>query len=72
MKNHHTVDLKAIAINAMRKYGFEPLFPNSVVREVASIPLKNAIACDGKYPRSAKTDPFNGYIDFEYRGTIRN
>jgi len=40
MKNHHTVDLKAIAINAMRKYGFEPLFPNSVVREVASIPLK--------------------------------
>src|SRR5512137_313206 len=41
MKNHHAVDLKAIAMNAMRKYGFEPLFPNSVVREVASIPVKS-------------------------------
>jgi VacB/RNase II family 3'-5' exoribonuclease len=40
MKNHHPVDLKAIATNAMRKYGFEPLFPNSVLREVASIPVK--------------------------------
>jgi exoribonuclease-2 len=40
MKNHHTTDLKAIAMNAMRKYGFEPLFPNSVVSEVASIPVK--------------------------------
>jgi exoribonuclease-2 len=40
MKNHHAVDLKAIAMNAMRKYGFEPLFPNAVVREVASIPVK--------------------------------
>ena len=40
MKNHHAVDLDAIAMNAMRKYGFEPLFPNSVVREVASIPVK--------------------------------
>ena len=40
MKNHHSVDLKAIAMNAMRKYGFDPLFTNSVLREVASIPLK--------------------------------
>jgi VacB/RNase II family 3'-5' exoribonuclease len=40
MKNHRTVDLKAIAGNAMMKYGFEPLFPNSVLREVAGINVK--------------------------------
>jgi VacB/RNase II family 3'-5' exoribonuclease len=40
MKNHHPVDLKAIAMNAMRKYGFEPLFPNSVLQEVAAITFK--------------------------------
>jgi exoribonuclease-2 len=40
MKKHHVVDLKAIAMNAMRKYGFEPLFPNSVLQEVASITIK--------------------------------
>jgi VacB/RNase II family 3'-5' exoribonuclease len=40
MKNHHTVDLKAIAGNAMMKYGFEPFFPNSVLREVAAINVK--------------------------------
>jgi len=40
MKNHHTVDLKAIAMNAMRKYGFDPLFPNSVLQEVAAISVK--------------------------------
>ena len=37
MKNHHTIDLKAIAGNAMRKYGFEPFFPNSVLQEIAAI-----------------------------------
>jgi len=34
MKNYRPVDLKAIAGNAMRKYGFEPQFPASVVQEV--------------------------------------
>ncbi len=40
MINHRTVDLKAIAGNAMMKYGFEPLFPNSVLREVSAINVK--------------------------------
>ena len=40
MKNHRTIDLKAIAGNAMMKYGFEPLFPNSVLREVLAINVK--------------------------------
>ena len=40
MKNHRPVDLKAIAKNAMRKYGFEPQFPDSVVREVNAITEK--------------------------------
>jgi ribonuclease R len=40
MKNHRTVDLKTIAGNAMMKYGFEPFFPNSVLREVSAINVK--------------------------------
>ena len=40
MKTHHPIDLKAIAGNAMRKYGFEPQFPDSVVREVNAITVK--------------------------------
>jgi exoribonuclease-2 len=40
MKAHHPIDLKAIAGNAMRKYGFEPRFPDSVVREVNEITVK--------------------------------
>lgn len=40
MKNHRTVDLKAIARNAMMKYGFEPFFPNPVLREVSAIQEK--------------------------------
>jgi VacB/RNase II family 3'-5' exoribonuclease len=38
MKNYHPIDLKIIAGNAMRKYGFEPRFPDSVVREVHALP----------------------------------
>ncbi|WP_440950927.1 RNB domain-containing ribonuclease [Methanosphaerula subterraneus] len=34
MNDHHDVDLKSIAWNAMGKYGFSPGFPHSVVREV--------------------------------------
>jgi VacB/RNase II family 3'-5' exoribonuclease len=37
MKNYRPVDLKAIAGNAMRKYGFEPQFPASVVQEVNAL-----------------------------------
>ena len=33
MKNHRTIDLKAIAWDAMAKYGFLPRFPEGVVRE---------------------------------------
>ncbi|HUT38525.1 MAG TPA: RNB domain-containing ribonuclease [Methanoregula sp.] len=40
MKNHRTIDLKTIAGNAMKKYGFEPFFPNSVLREVSAINVK--------------------------------
>jgi exoribonuclease-2 len=40
MKNHRSVNLKAIAGNAMMKYGFEPRFPNSVLQEVAGISVK--------------------------------
>ncbi len=39
MKNHHPIDLRIIAGNAMRKYGFEPRFPGSVVREVNALPF---------------------------------
>ncbi len=41
MKNYRPVDLKAIAGNAMKKYGFEPRFPASVVREVNAINIKS-------------------------------
>ncbi len=41
MKNHRPVDLKAIAGNAMRKYGFDPQFPPSVVNEVNSIDIQS-------------------------------
>lgn len=34
MNDHHDVDLKGIAWNAMGKYGFSPGFPHSVVKEV--------------------------------------
>ncbi|ACL16537.1 RNB domain-containing ribonuclease [Methanosphaerula palustris] len=34
MNDHHDVDLKGIAWNAMGKYGFSPEFPHSVIREV--------------------------------------
>ncbi|KQC05608.1 MAG: ribonuclease II [Methanoculleus sp. SDB] len=37
MKNDRPVDLKAIAWNAMRDYGFEPGFPRSVRAEVDAI-----------------------------------
>jgi len=40
MKNRRFVDLKVIAENAMRKYGFEPMFPDSVIREVDAIQVK--------------------------------
>jgi len=40
MKTRHPIDLKAIAGNAMRKYGFEPRFPDAVVREVNALPEK--------------------------------
>jgi VacB/RNase II family 3'-5' exoribonuclease len=41
MKTHRPIDLKAIAGNAMRKYGFEPRFPDAVVGEVNAIPEIN-------------------------------
>jgi VacB/RNase II family 3'-5' exoribonuclease len=41
MKNYRPVDLKAIAGNAMRKYGFEPDFPASVIREVNAINIQS-------------------------------
>ncbi|HOT04602.1 MAG TPA: RNB domain-containing ribonuclease, partial [Methanolinea sp.] len=34
MKDHRHIDLKAIAREAMVKYGFEPEFPKSVIKEV--------------------------------------
>ncbi len=37
MKNNRKIDLKGIATNAMRKYGFEPGFPDSVIREVKAM-----------------------------------
>jgi exoribonuclease-2 len=41
MKNYRPVDLHAIAGNAMRKYGFEPQFPASVVQEVNAINMRS-------------------------------
>ena len=37
MKNNRTIDLKDIATTAMRKYGFEPRFPDSVIEEVKAM-----------------------------------
>jgi len=37
MKNHHYVDLRAIAWHAMEKYGFDPLFPQPVMEEVIAL-----------------------------------
>ncbi len=41
MKKQKFIDLKAIAWDAMRKYGFEPGFSKAVMREVESIDEKN-------------------------------
>ncbi len=41
MKKHRLVDLKAIAGDAMRKYGFEPQFPPSVIQEVNAINIQS-------------------------------
>jgi exoribonuclease II len=37
MKNDHSINLKDIAVNAMRKYGFEPRFPDLVIEEVRAM-----------------------------------
>lgn len=37
MKKLHSEDLKDIAVTAMRKYGFEPRFPDSVIEEVRTM-----------------------------------
>ena len=37
MKNYRTIDLKSIAASAMKKYGFEPRFPDSVIEEVKTM-----------------------------------
>jgi exoribonuclease-2 len=37
MKDHRSIDLKAIAWDAMAKYGFEPRFSEGVVREVSAL-----------------------------------
>ncbi len=37
MEHIHDIDLKAIALNAMTKYGFEPRFPKPVVQEVNAL-----------------------------------
>jgi len=38
MKESRRIDLKAIAREAMERYGFEPEFPKAVIREVNEIP----------------------------------
>ena len=40
MKTSHPINLRAIAVNAMRKYGFEPQFPDTVIREVNALTEK--------------------------------
>jgi VacB/RNase II family 3'-5' exoribonuclease len=37
MKKNRAIDLKSIAVNAMRKYGFEPRFPDPVIEEVKAM-----------------------------------
>jgi VacB/RNase II family 3'-5' exoribonuclease len=37
MKKNRVIDLKSIAANAMRKYGFEPRFPDPVIEEVRAM-----------------------------------
>jgi len=37
MKKNRPIDLKSIAANAMKKYGFEPEFPDSVIEEVKAM-----------------------------------
>jgi len=39
VKHHGFIDLKAIAWQVMEKYGFEPQFPKSAIKEVEAIPL---------------------------------
>ena len=41
MKKNKFIDLKAIASDAMRKYGFEPGFSNAVMKEVESLDETN-------------------------------
>ena len=40
MKAKNPINLRAIAVNAMRKYGFEPRFPDTVIREVNALTEK--------------------------------
>ena len=48
MHDHSSIDLKAIAVHAMEKYGFEPEFPKTVMQEVEALdPAAAANSGDG-------------------------
>jgi exoribonuclease-2 len=54
MKKHPFVDLKAIARDAMQKYGFEPGFSKAVIREVEKID-ESSIQDNGGAPRDLRS-----------------
>jgi exoribonuclease-2 len=54
MKKHHFIDLKAIARDAMRKYGFEPGFSKAVMKEVETID-ENSTPEDGSDVRDLRS-----------------
>ena len=54
MKRLHAADLKDIAVTAMRKYGFEPRFPDSVIEEVRTM-SPPSFETPGKNARDLRT-----------------
>lgn len=54
MKKLHAADLKDIAVTAMKKYGFEPRFPDSVIEEVRAM-SPPSFETPGKYTRDLRT-----------------
>jgi exoribonuclease-2 len=52
MKKNRAIDLKGIAVSAMRKYGFEPRFPDPVIEEVRAMNAR--VSSSGKISKDLR------------------
>ncbi|HUU74857.1 MAG TPA: RNB domain-containing ribonuclease [Methanoregulaceae archaeon] len=64
MKNNHHIDLKEIAWDAMEKYGFEPRFSRTVLREVDAIE-NGSVPDKGDDGKDLRTLPWSSIDNFD-------